>query len=214
MIKLEEYNASLLHDAYERHFGANSSRRNIIRTLKPAGHTSFATGRAYTLRLTRTSVHDAPGRHTIMSRYDHVPAGAILVIQVVGDPGGGVVGDLVAHRLSAIGVGGVVVDGPVRDVQGIASYQMPVWCRELTVSGMVASELIAEADCQLTIDGVTINSGDLVSADIDGIYVVAQHEVNATLASARALVQEETQAHERLATGASIIESYPGIRRA
>lgn len=208
------FNASLLHDAYERLYGSVSSRNQIIRSLSPVGHSAFITGPAYTLRFTRVPANEADGRIRIMSAFDAIPPGAVLVIQVVGDPSGGVVGDLVAHRLSEIGIKGAIVDGPVRDVSGILRYDLRVWSREVVISGMAANELRLESGCEVAIDGVAIRPGDLVSADVDGVYVVPAESIESTAKVAGKLVEEEELAHQRLSTGISILESYPTIRGA
>lgn len=148
-----------------------------------------------------------------MEFYDSLPAGGVLVIEVVGNPGGGVIGDLVAHRLSRIGVLGAVVDGPIRDVSGILSKDFPVWAREFTLSGMFADELHVEAGTEVNIGGVTVAQGDLVSAGRDGICIVKKDTIAPVLKVAEGILKAEEEAHQRIAAGDTILEAYPTIRQ-
>ena len=208
---LDALDPALLQDAMQRVAGGRP-HCGVGTRLKPMGHVATITGFASTMRLTHVGRQNGDGRRRVMSCYDELRPGSVLMLQVDGDPGGGVIGDLVAHRLSRIGVLGAVVDGPVRDVGGILARGFLTWAREATLRGMNADELRVEVGGDVEVDGIVVGEGDLVSAGRDGICVVRAGSVDAVLAAARQLVDEEREAHQRIGNGQTILQAYPNIR--
>lgn len=208
---LQRLDPALLQDAILRVTGTRSHQCAATRP-RPMGHVATVTGRVSTMRLSHVGKGRGDGRHKVMSSYDELPAGCILALQVLGDPGGGVIGDLVAHRLVRIGVLGAVVDGPVRDVGGILDCGFHVWAREVTLRGMSADELRVEIGCPVEIDGVTFHDGDLASAGRDGVCVVPADKVAEVLDAARVILAEEEDAHKKIGQGRTILQAYPTIR--
>lgn len=202
-------NASLLNDAIEKLAGHEVSRHQCCRGLRPILRQLPAIGPAYTMRLTRARTLDGGERERVMSAYDAAPAGAVVVVETVGDLGGGVIGDVVAARLKFLGVKAAVVDGCVRDVLGIEQYGVPVWTREISMAGMVPGQLHVEIGVTVSIGGVTVRPGDLVAADMDGVFVCPAAHATEALALARSFLDSETQTHAKVAAGMSIVDAYP-----
>lgn len=208
---LDALDPALLQDAMQRVAGGQP-HCGVGTRLKPMGHVETITGFAATMRLTHVGRQGGDGRRKVMTCYDELRPRSMLVLQVEGDPGGGVIGDLVAHRLSRIGVLGAVVDGPVRDVSGILARGFLVWAREATLRGMNADELRVEVGCDVEVNGIVVGEGDLVSAGRDGICVVKAGSIGAVLAAAQRLVDEENEAHRKIGNGQTILQAYPNIR--
>jgi regulator of RNase E activity RraA len=212
-LSLQNLNPSLLHDAIQKNSAEMAARSVISSQLRPAGHKETVTGPAMTLRFRHVGQDCAHGRKKVMESYDGLVAGHILVVEVVGDPGGGVIGDLVAHRLSRIGLLGAIVDGPIRDVSGILETGFLVWSREVTLQGMCADELQVELGVEVSVGGVSVRTGDLVSAGRDGICVVRESDVPLVLEAAEKIIEAEEEAHRRIGAGHTILEAYPTIRQ-
>ena len=66
-------------------------------------------------------------------------------------------------------VAGVVVDGPVRDIDEARACDFPVYCRALTAR--TARGRVAEVECNgpVTIGEVAVQPGDYVVADASGV---------------------------------------------
>lgn len=168
------------------------------------------TAPAATLRLTRVPAGQAAGRQAVLKAYDQTPAGSMLVIQTVGDTGGAVLGDIIAHRLKKIGVAGVLVDGAIRDTAGIRDLGLAVWARRRQVAGMLTGELAVEVGVTLTLDGIDIAPGDLVAANADGMLVVPAADGDVALAAARRAMAHDAQTHCQLAEGSSLADALLG----
>jgi len=202
-------NSSLLHDAVEKMKGHHVSENLCCRTIRPIGHFDAVVAPAYTLRLSRAIDLDGGERERVMGAYDTVAAGTFVVIEVVGNLGGGVVGDVVAHRFRKRGARAAVVDGCVRDVLGIEKFGVPVWSREISMAGMVPSEVKVEIGVAVSIGGVVVRPGDIVAADMDGVFVCPAEFAQEAVAMAQSFLASEATTHENIASGKTIVEAYP-----
>ncbi len=208
------FNTSVLHDAIERLKGHHVSDSLCCRNLRPIVQQGAFVAPAHTLRLSRTIELDGDERARVMAAYDNAPGDTILAIEVVGNLGGGVVGDVVANRLKYLGVKGAVVDGCIRDVLGIAQYDFPVWAREISMAGMVPSEVKVEIGVPINLGGVEVRPGDLVAADMDGVFICPQDYAEQATALAREFLASEAKTQAGVSEGKTIVEAYPSKAKA
>lgn len=172
-------------------------------------------GPAYTLRF-------IPGREDlsgpeILKRTDlaqrraieECPEGHILVVDALGRIDGAAIGDILATRLHARGVAGMVSDSNVRDADGVKASHLPVWCPGAAAPASVAS--LSDGDLQVPIGcgGVAVIPGDWIVCDNDGVVVVPQ-----ALAEDVAIGGLEQEMHEQfileqVKNGAPIPGHYP-----
>lgn len=202
-------NASLIYDAAERLHGSDAVKNRIARAIRPIGAQKPAVGPAFTIRMSRSQNLRGDERDRVFDTYDNVPAGSVVVVQVVGDVGGAVIGDVIAHRLKRIGVLGLVVDGPVRDIIGNLKYGPPIWSSEVTMAGMVPGSIFVETGVEVVVGGVRVSPGDLVAADLDGVFLSPQAEYERLMSLAEEFLASEDKTHARVASGHSIVSSYP-----
>jgi regulator of RNase E activity RraA len=88
-------------------------------------------------------------------------------------------------------VAGVIVDGPVRDIDEARGYDFPVYCRTLTARtarGRVAEAFTNEP---VTIGEVTANPGDYAIADASGVVIIAAADVERVLDAAEMISGRE-----------------------
>lgn len=201
-------NASLVYDAAEAMHPDEDIRNRIAGTIAPIGSPAPVIGLVWTMRLTRAPGTSAENRLRIMQAYDGVPAGVVLVIQAVGDLGGAVIGDVLAHRLKMSGVLGIVVDGPVRDVDGMVKYGPGSWSSAVNMAGMKTVSTMVETQVEIEIGGVRVSPGDIVAADADGVMFHPAGEAVPLLEKAVAFAKAEQQSHERIAAGNGAATSY------
>lgn len=82
-----------------------------------------------------------------------------------------VTGDLLLGMARNNGIAGFVTDGLVRDVEGILVVGLPTFCRGVTPNSCVRNGP-GTVGLPITMGGVTIDSGDVVVGDRDGIVVI------------------------------------------
>lgn len=121
--------------------------------------------------------------------------GTVLVVGGAQHSRTAVMGDLVAREMLALGIAGVVTDGPVRDSAEIAELGLPVWCRGVTPAAS-RKDGPASGRGEVAIAGVVVRDGDIVVADDDGVVVWAAAQVDRLLAAADAKRRKDD---ERLA---------------
>ena len=135
--------------------------------------------------------------------------GDILVVATSGGIGWGYWGDILNEAALARGLGGLVIDGGVRDTAGLAKMAFPVFsngvCIQGTIKGFEATAWLGEA---IRIGGVVIRAGDLVVGDRDGVVVIPSGEVPATLAAGAAREADEAAKIARIRAGERTIDLY------
>jgi len=109
---------------------------------------------------------------------DTLQAGDVLVVDLFGKVDGGtMVGDnLFYYIMKTTKTGGLVVDGAVRDLEGISEMMMPAYFRR-THPSAIANVTLTGINVPVRIGNVTVLPGDMVLGDPEGIYFVPPHLV-------------------------------------
>ena len=101
----------------------------------------------------------------------------ILVASVSGHQGCAAAGDRVMGMLKNCGGAGFVTDGPMRDYAGLVDVGLPAWCTGLTPASPFTKGP-ATVGLPINIGGQTIESGDVIVADRDGVVVVPHKKID------------------------------------
>jgi 4-hydroxy-4-methyl-2-oxoglutarate aldolase len=113
------------------------------------------------------------------------PGGAVLVV----DGGGQLRCALWGDKMSALalerGLAGLVVDGPVRDVDGIEALGFPVFAAGIVPTGPWRERMAGELGIPITCGGVEVRPGDYVYGDTDGVVVVPRERHDEIVARVR-----------------------------
>ncbi len=128
------------------------------------------------------------------------PVGSVLVVDYHGDTSYGPWGDLLAHDAIAAGLGGLVIDGAIRDSAAIRALGFPVFARGRCVRG-TTKKLPGLVGTPITCGGVLIRPGDLVVGDADGVVVVPATDIDEVLGAARRREAQEATIRARIEQG-------------
>jgi 4-hydroxy-4-methyl-2-oxoglutarate aldolase len=140
---------------------------NLDSSIKPLQDKDKVTGRAFTVKM-------PVGDNLIFLRaIREARPGDVLVVDAKGDTYRAIAGDFIVGMAKTLGIKGIVVDGVIRDLEGIKRLDFPVFCKGTTVaaSGKAGN---GELNVPISCGGVTISSGDLIIGDGDGVVVVPQ----------------------------------------
>lgn len=123
---------------------------------------------------------------------DQLQPGDVLVVDLFGKENGGpVVGDNLATAIKAATVtGGLVVDGAIRDLEGISPIDMGVYYRHAHPSA-ISSVSLTGYNIPVRIGAATVFPGDVVFGDKTGIYFLPPSAVKPIVDRA-----EETHIHD------------------
>ena len=128
--------------------------------------------------------------------------GDVLVIDNGGRLDEGCIGDLVAGEAHVAGLAGIVVWGAHRDTAAIDVIGIPIWSLGTCPAG--PQEIRTRSPHALeaaSLSHVTVTRDDVVFADVDGIVIVAQTEVERVAAAARDIATREQAQSARLLQG-------------
>jgi 4-hydroxy-4-methyl-2-oxoglutarate aldolase len=104
---------------------------------------------------------------------DMLQPGDVLVVDLFSKKEGGtIVGDnLFFYVMQATKTGGIVLDGSVRDLEGITDMPMPAYFRHVHPSA-ISNVMLTGVNIPVRIGNVTVMPGDLVFGDREGVYFV------------------------------------------
>ncbi|WP_294855374.1 RraA family protein [uncultured Oscillibacter sp.] len=87
-------------------------------------------------------------------------------------------------------LGGLVVDGPVRDLDALHEMKLPVYATGSTPGGPHKNGP-GEINVPIACGGISVNPGDIILADTDGIIVIPLRDAAAVLEKAQAFCQQD-----------------------
>ena len=119
---------------------------------------------------------------TNQTAIDMLQPGDVLVVDIFGKKvNGTIVGDnLFYYVMKATNRGGLVVDGSIRDLDGISEIDMPAYFRSVDPTP-IGSVMLTGINIPVRIGGVTVMPGDLVVGDREGVYFIPPQLVKEVL---------------------------------
>jgi len=123
---------------------------------------------------------------------DMLQPGDVIVVDLFGKKDGGTfVGDnLFYYIMKTTRSAGIVIDGAVRDLEGIANMKMPAYVRDVHPSA-ISNVVVAGWNIPVRIGEATVMPGDLVVGDREGVYFIPPALVEEVLDRA-----DETHIHD------------------
>ena len=116
---------------------------------------------------------------------DMLQEGDVLVADIFGKiEGGTLVGDNLAAYIKAVTHKGFVVDGAIRDLDGIFPLDMGVYYRGVHPTPISQELMITGINVPIRIGQATVMPGDVVFGDREGVYFVPPHLVQKVLTAA------------------------------
>ena len=126
--------------------------------------------------------------------------GDIVVVSTNGNTTSAVFGELMCRTAVARGLGGLVVDGAVRDAEGMTALGFPAFSRTVT-PGSCDKDGPGEINVPVSCGGVAVHPGDIVVGDRDGIVVVPRADAADVLELVRAVVKNEERRAAEIQSG-------------
>ena len=119
-------------------------------------------------------------------------------------------GELTGNAAKTRGCAGVVLDGNLRDLDGLLDIDLQVFYRDLSPLNAIGRWEMAASGVPVTIGDVTVEPGDVVVGDRDGVLVVAGPEAARVLAQAESIVGSEELVRADMRAGAT---PWEGLER-
>jgi regulator of RNase E activity RraA len=171
-------------------------------------------GRAFTLRFVPAREDLATPESWSSPRssraaIEAMPQGCIAVVDAMGVTDAGIFGDILCARMRKRGVAALVTDGVVRDVAGVLSTNLPVWCQGVSAPPSVAALTFVNWQEPIGCGGVAVFPDDVVVADSDGAVLIPAALLDDIVSAAVEQERLEAWIMQEVANGAALPGLYP-----
>ena len=131
--------------------------------------------------------------------------GDVLIVATGGSQHA-VAGELFAGEAARRGMAGIIIDGFCRDTATLKRMTLPVYARGATPRAASAM-VVPEVNVPVLLGTVTVNPGDILLGDDDGIIVATEAELAAAIDKAEAIQATEDALLSSMAEGASLFDT-------
>ena len=191
-------------DAVEQITGKRMYMTHRMRPIFPA---KFA-GYALTVLLKKDEGnHDPKALSGMVAAIDQGKPDSVYVMVVEDGQNIAGMGGLMGTAMAARDFSGAVIDGGVRDLPQLRKIAFPVFATGVVPSTSVGHYRFAGANIPVICDGVSVQPGDIVTADADGVAVVPHANAQAVLTLAEQMDFKEHSMY-------SYIEKYKSLGEA
>jgi regulator of RNase E activity RraA len=173
--------AASISDALEQITG---ERMYMSHRMQPIFTAKFA-GYALTVRLKKDEGNRDPAAlNGMLAAIDQGTSNSVYVMVVEDGSNIAGMGGLMGTAMAARGYAGAIIDGGVRDVAYLRKIGFPVFATGIVPSTSVHHYRFDGSQIPVVCNGVTVNPGDIVVADSDGVVVVPRGRASEVLALA------------------------------
>jgi regulator of RNase E activity RraA len=143
---------------------------------------------------------------------DVAQPGDVIVVTTCGNTANAVFGDLMCRTAAAKKLGGIVVDGAIRDVEGITRLGMPAFSRSVS-PGACDKDGPGEVNVPISCGGTVVSPGDIVVGDGDGVAIVPGGHAEEVLDLVAQLLERERKRVEEIDRGVLIRQDVDQLLR-
>jgi 4-hydroxy-4-methyl-2-oxoglutarate aldolase len=193
---LKQLPSSTVHEAAGRIGNLPSQIKPVSKKMKLCGYAM--------------TVLSPPGDNLWLHRaiYQANP-GDILVVDVGTAYEYGYWGEIMTTAAMERGIGGLVINGCVRDLDRLVELNFPVFSRGICINGTGKDNEAQHAvNAPARIGNVIVFPGDLVLGDSDGVVVIPRAQVAKVAELAKAREDKESKVISELHKGKSTLEIY------
>ena len=173
-----KFQAAILADVAGRRGTLNGRVKPLAPTMKVAGPA--------------VTVEVRPGDNlAIHAALAVAKPGDVIVVDGKGDVSCALIGEIMATQAHATGIAGFVIDAAVRDSHELAQGEFPVFSAGLNPCGPTKS-VAGRVNSPVSVAGASVNPGDLIVGDADGVVVIPKNDVARIVELAQKKLDAET----------------------
>jgi regulator of RNase E activity RraA len=117
-------------------------------------------------------------------------------------------GELTANAAQSRGCVGCVLDGNLRDIEGLRDIDFQVFYRDLSPLNAIGRWEMAATQEPVTIGDIVVNPGDVIIGEFDGILVVPGEQADRVLLRAEEIDSSEARVRGEVAAGGAPLDSF------
>lgn len=139
---------------------------------------------------------------------DQLGEDEIYVLTMRGGYNCAVFGELFATAVKGRKGAGVLLDGYARDLKALKEMDFPLFYAGHDPRTSKGRAEINECQIPIIMDGVTINPGDIIFGDIDGVAIIPKDIADEVIEKSIETMKNEDKVRESLQNGASLESVY------
>lgn len=148
-----------------------------------------------------------PRMRPYLAMFERLTPDTVLVSVNAPESTVGHFGELTANAAQARGCVGAILEGNLRDIEGLRAIGFQVFYRSLSpLNGIGRWEMTAEQK-PVTIGGVVVNPGDIVMGEFEAVIVIPRADAERVLVKAEEIVSSEAKVRAETSSGIPPIES-------
>ncbi|MDD7391873.1 MAG: RraA family protein [Fusobacterium gastrosuis] len=129
--------------------------------------------------------------------------GDVIVVSNEGDNTRALMGEIMmAYLCYYKKIAGIILDGPIRDIAEIGTWDFPVFATGTTPGGPY-KEGPGEVNVPIACGEVSVNPGDIIVGDADGIIVIPRRDAEAILVDAKKVQANDAAKAQAAKTGSA-----------
>lgn len=138
------------------------------------------------------TVKSRPGDNLMLHQALNIAQeGDVIILSNNGDRTQAIMGEIMYKYLSDFKkVAGIVIDGPIRDIDVISKSNCPIYATGTTPGGPY-KEGPGEVNVPISIGGIAVNPGDIILGDQDGVIVIPKNDAVDLIEKAEANAQQD-----------------------
>lgn len=138
------------------------------------------------------TVKSRPGDNLMLHQALNIAKeGDIIILSNNGDRTQAIMGEIMYKYLADFKkVAGIVIDGPIRDIDVISKSNCPIYATGTTPGGPY-KEGPGEVNVPISIGGIAVNPGDIILGDQDGVIVIPKNDAVDLIEKAEANAQQD-----------------------
>ena len=138
-----------------------------------------------------------------LQMFERLTPNTVLVSVTPPDSNVGHFGELTGNSAQEHGCVGVVLEGNLRDTEGLREIGLQVFYRDLSPLNGIGRWEMASSQQPVKVGSVTVNPGDIVFGEFDGILVVPRNEAERVLLEAEKIASSEKEVRKDMRAGVS-----------
>lgn len=201
----EQLYAAVISDALD---ASGFREQALSHTIRPPLPETVVVGRAMpVLCLEVYEIPDEPYQQEIAA-VDSLKQDDVLICSTNGSTRICFWGELLSTAAQARGARGAVIDGFIRDIRKIVEMRFPIFTTGISPVDSNGRGKVVAYNVPIECGGVTVNPGDIVFGDADGVVIIPQKVEKAVIEAALEKVRGENRTREALREGATLREVY------
>lgn len=176
---------------------ANKELRVIDPAIRPIRRGLKLIGRAHTV-----SCHE--DFLMVIKALKDAEEGEVIVIDSQGSKRA-LAGEMFPTEAMRKHLAGIVIDGPCRDTASIRRMDIPYYARSVNCRAGTTKNIF-KTQISINCGGVTVDPGDIIFGDDDGLIVATIDELTNVIELAEEIQKKEERLLEGMASGVSLLE--------